>query len=430
MATPANASAGTAGDVAGNLVRPARIQSIDLLRGIIMAIMALDHVRDFFTHLRFQPEDMANTYAGLFFTRWITHFCAPVFFFLAGTGAYFYGRSRTKAEVIRFLWTRGLVLMVMEFTIMWFAWTFRLPGPAVVMIVIWALGLSMVILSLLIRLPLNLLAAFSLIVIAGHNLLDKVTPAMFGKANWLWLILHQQGFYAIGSQPAGPNLPPLGFFVAYPVMPWFAVMGAGYALGAIYAKPAEERRKMLFRIGLVAIVLFCVLRVTNIYGNAAPPQNPQFGLGSEGPFAVQATVEKTVIKFLNVHKYPPSLDFLLMTLGPALIFLSLADKFQFKGLLGKIAHPFHVIGRVPMFYYICHLYLIHVLAIVTALAFGQPYKWLLHGGFFTGPTPQGYGHNLPFIWFIWALTVTILYFPCRWYAQYKATHKAKWLSYI
>jgi uncharacterized membrane protein len=430
MATPANASAGTAGGITGELVRPARIQSIDLLRGIIMAIMALDHVRDFFTHLRFQPENMANTYAGLFFTRWITHFCAPVFFFLAGTGAYFYGRSRTKAEVIRFLWTRGLVLMVMEFTIMWWAWTFQFPLPGFAMIVIWALGLSMVILSALIRLPLNLLAAFSLIVIAGHNLLDKVTPAMFGKASWLWLILHQQGFYAIGSQPMGPNLPPLGFFVAYPVMPWFAVMGAGYALGAVYAKPTEERRKMLFRIGLVAIVLFCVLRVTNIYGNAAAPPNPQFGMGSEGPFAVQATVEKTVIKFFNVHKYPPSLDFLLMTLGPALIFLSLADKFQFKGLLGKIAHPFHVIGKVPMFYYICHLYLIHVLAIVTALAFGQPYKWLLRGGFFTAQTPQGYGHNLPFIWFIWALTVTILYFPCRWYAQYKATHKAKWLSYI
>jgi uncharacterized membrane protein len=419
-----------AGRIVGELARPARIQSIDLLRGIIMAIMALDHVRDFFTHLRFQPEDMANTFAGLFFTRWITHFCAPVFFFLAGTGAYFYGRSRTKAEVIRFLWTRGLVLMLMEFTIMWWGWTFMFPLPGFVMIVIWALGLSMVILSVLIRLPLNVLTAVSLVIIAGHNLLDKVAPAMFGKFSWLWLILHQQGFYAIGSQPLGPNLPPLGFFVAYPVMPWFAVMGAGYALGAVYAKPAEERRKILMRIGLAATVLFFVLRATNVYGNAAVPPNGQFALGSEGPFAVQPTIEKTVIKFLNVHKYPPSLDFLLMTLGPALIFLSLADKFDFKGLLGKIAHPFHVIGKVPMFYYICHLYLIHALAILTGAAFGQPYKWLLRGGFFTTPAPSGYGHNLPFIWFIWALTVAILYFPCRWYAQYKATHKAKWLSYI
>ena len=418
------------GQTSGMLARPARIQSVDLLRGIIMAIMAIDHIRDFFTHLRFQPEDLAQTYGGLFFTRWITHFCAPVFFLLAGTGAYFYSRSRTKAEVAHFLWTRGLFLIVMEFTVMWWGWSFLVPYPGTAMIVIWALGLAMIILSALIRLPLPVLTTLSLVVIAGHNLLDKVTPAMFGKFGWLWMILHRQGFFPVTTHPLGP-IPPVGFFVAYPIVPWFAVMSAGYCLGAVYAQEPEQRRRTLMRIGLVATALFFILRATNIYGNATIAGPGGFGAGNSfGPFVMQDTLEKSVIAFFNVFKYPPSLQFLLMTLGPSLIFLSLADGFDFKGLLGKIAHPFHVIGKVPMFYYICHLYLIHALAIICAVAFGQPYKWLLRGGFFTSPTPDGYGHNLPFIWMIWVITVGILYFPCRWYAQYKATHKSKWLSYI
>lgn len=426
MATPA-------GRIAGELARPARLQSIDLLRGLVMVFMALDHVRDFFTHLRFAPENMANTYAGLFFTRFVTHYSAPTFFLLAGTGAYLYGRTRTRAEVSNFLWTRGLFLVVMEFTVIWWGWSFMFPFPGLGMIVIWALGMSMICLSLIIKMPMKGIAAFSLIMIVGHNLLDGLTPAAFGKFSWLWLILHQQGFYAITSKPLGPNLPPLGFFVAYPLVPWIGVMSAGYVLGSVYDKPAEERRKFLFRIGLICCVLFVILRATNLYGNATSAGGTGaggFALGSEGPFAVQPTIEKTVIKFFNVHKYPPSLDFLLMTLGPALMLLSWADGFDFKGLLGKVLHPFMVVGKVPMFYYICHLYLIHVMAIVVALAFGQPWKWFLRGGFFMNPIPQGYGHNLPFIWFIWALTVAILYFPCRWYAQYKATHTAMWLSYI
>jgi hypothetical protein len=179
-------------------------------------------------------------------------------------------------------------------------------------------------------------------------------------------------------------------------------------------------------LGACATGLFVILRATNIYGNAAVGAGPV----SPGPFQVYPTLEKTIISFLNVEKYPPSLDFILMTLGPGLIFLALADQFSFKGLLGKIAHPFLIIGKVPMFYYILHLYLIHALAIFTAMAFGQPWKWLFPGGFMMGGAPQGYGHNLPFIWMMWALTIAILYFPCRWYARYKATHKAWWLSYI
>ena len=425
MATPASG-------MAGELARPARLQSIDLLRGLVMVFMALDHVRDFFTHLRFAPENMSQTYAGLFLTRFVTHYSAPTFFLLAGTGAYLYGRTRTKAEVSHFLWTRGLFLVVMEFTVIWWGWSFMFPFPGLGMIVIWALGMSMICLSLLIKLPMKAIAAFSLIMIAGHNLTDKVTPTMFGKFSWLWQILHQQGFYQMTTKPHW-ILPPLGFFVAYPLVPWIGVMSAGYVLGAVYNMPAEERRKILLVIGLACCLLFVILRATNLYGNAAGAGGTGaggFALGSEGPFSVQATTEKTFIKFFNVHKYPPSLDFLLMTLGPGLVLLSWAEGFDFKGALGKLLHPVVVIGKVPMFYYICHLYLIHLMAIVAALSFGQPWKWLLHGGFFMNPIPQGYGHNLPFIWLMWATCVAILYLPCRWYAQYKATHKAKWLSYI
>ena len=426
MATPASG-------VTGELARPARLQSIDLLRGLVMVFMALDHVRDFFTHLRFAPENLAQTYAGLFLTRFVTHYSAPTFFLLAGTGAYLYGRRRTKAEVSRFLWTRGLMLMVMEITIVWWGWSLMFPLPGRGMLVIWTLGLWIVCLSQIIKLPMKAIIGFALALIVGHNLLDGVTVAQFGKFGWVWMILHRSGWWAIGANPLGPNLPPLGIFVLYPLVPWVGVMAGGYALGTLYDKPAEQRRKFLVRLGVIAIVLFVVLRATNIYGNAAAGDATQRRIGqvdSSGPFVPQATVEKTVIAFLNVEKYPPSLDFLLVTLGPGLILLALAEKIDFKSVGGKLLAPFVTIGKVPMFYYLLHLYLIHALAILTALAFHQPWKWLFPGGFMTSPIPQGYGHNLPFIWMIWALCVAILYLPCRWYAQYKATHKAKWLSYI
>lgn len=408
------------------LARPPRVQSVDLLRGLVMAFMALDHVRDFLTNLRFAPEDMANTFVGLFFTRFVTHYSAPTFFLLAGTGAYFYGRTRTRAQVSKFLWTRGLVLMLMEITIVFWGWTFMFPLPGLGMLVIWTLGLAMVCLSQLIKLPLKGIAGFALGLIFLHNLLDRIPMAAYGKLQWLAMILHHSGWYQIGTQPMAPGAPPLGFFVLYPLVPWVGVMAGGYALGTLYDRPAEQRRKLLLLMGMGAVALFALLRATNIYGNALPGA----GMASPGPFQIYPTLEKTVISFFNVEKYPPSLDFLLMTIGPALIFLALTDRFDFRSALGKLAHPFIVIGKVPMFYYLLHLYLIHAMAIVVGMATGQPYKWLLRGGFMTAQLPDGYGHGLPFIWAIWALTVAILYFPCRWYAQYKATHSAKWLSYI
>jgi len=394
-----------------------RIDSIDILRGLVMVIMALDHTRDFFSHLRFEPETLGRTYYALFFTRWITHFCAPLFFFLAGTGAFFYGRRRTPAQLSRFLWTRGLWLIIVEFTIVGFAWTFVFPSGFFG--VIWALGASMVIMAVAVRLPVRILAALSVLIIFGHDLLDRIRPAAFGSVGWVWRLLHVRGFALL----------PFGVpeFVLFQIIPWVAVMGAGYAFGGLYSLEPERRRKLIFRLGLACTLAFVFLRLTNLYGN------PPMGLGgvSQGDWHVQPTVEKTLILFLDVEKYPPSLQFLLMTLGPAFLLLAWLEKrLPERSAIAGLASALVIFGRVPLFYYILHLYLIHMLAFVVAILFRQPANWLLHGGFFLNAIPAGYGHNLPFIYLMWMMAVTILYFPCRWWAGLKQRRRDWWLSYL
>ena len=402
---------------------PGRLDSVDLYRGLIMALMALDHTRDFFTHLRFPPEVLELTWAGLFFTRWVTHLCAPAFFFLAGTGMYL---SRKRgAEMSKFLFTRGLWLMLLEPTVMYLGWIFGWSWTAFFgFLVISALGACMVLMAGVVRLPMWAIASFGLGMIFLHNLLDGIKPAMLGGKGWIMTILHNPGFWSF-RMADNPNA---GFFVLYVLVPWVGVMAAGYALGPILRKPVEERRKTLWMMGSGALVLFTILRVTNIYGN---PAGPGFA-GSTGTFAVQPTVEKTIIAFFNVEKYPPSLQFLLMTLGICLLGLAWFDRFSFKSPLGRtLARWLLVFGRVPMFYYICHLYVIHAMAIAVAPLFGQNWRWLINGGFFTQPPPAGYGHNLPFIYLMWLVALVILYFPCRWYADLKQRRKdIKFLSYI
>jgi uncharacterized membrane protein len=392
-----------------------RIDSIDILRGLVMVIMALDHTRDFFSYLHFEPENLAKTWYALFFTRWITHFCAPLFFFLAGTGAFFYGRRRTPAELTRFLWTRGLWLAFVEFTIVGFAWTFVIPFGFFG--VIWALGASMIIMAAAVRLPIRWLATLSIVMIAGHNLLDGIRPASFGSLAWVWTILHVRGGVML----------PFGIreFVLFQIIPWVAVMGAGYAFGAIFAMEPERRQKITRRIGLALTLAFIFLRATNLYGN------PPAGHGvSQGDWHIQPTTEKTIILFLDVEKYPPSLQFLLMTLGPSLLLLAWLDKRVCCGAKTSwIESALLIYGRVPLFYYILHLYLIHLLAAAMAVIFHQPVSWLFHGAFFFG-TPDGYGHNLPFIYLMWITAVVILYWPCRWWAGLKQRRKDWWLSYL
>jgi uncharacterized membrane protein len=407
----------TDGAVAG--IGAGRIVSLDIMRGLVMVIMALDHTRDFFTNMRFEPESLAQTYYALFFTRWITHFCAPLFFFLAGTGAFFYGRRRTPTALTRFLWTRGLWLIVIEFTVVGTAWTFIFPWGFFG--VIWALGACMVLMAAIVRMPLRWVAVFAGVLILGHDLLDPVRPKQFGSWAWLWTILHVRG---------GALLPfGLRKFVLFPLVPWVAVMAAGYVFGSIYLMEKQRRQKLIAQIGLGLTVAFVLLRLTNLYGN--PPD----GLGgvSQGPWHIQPTVEKTVILFLDVEKYPPSLQYLLMTLGPSLLLLAWLDKKLDQKDAGQrispALSPLLTFGRVPLFFYILHLYLIHSLAVLVAVLSHQPLAWLFHGGFMFG-TPDEWGFNLPFVYLMWITVVVILYFPCRWYEGVKQRRKDWWLSYI
>lgn len=388
----------------------ARLASVDLLRGLVMIIMALDHVRyPYFTNSLIWPEDISQTYAALFFTRWITHFCAPLFFLLAGTGAYLsLAQGKTTKEISRFFWTRGLWLVVLELTVIGFAWSFtafRFGG------VIWALGWSMVLMSFIVRLPLRGIVIFGVTTMALHHLVDGVKAEAFGKFAWLWQILHGGGAIKIESLD-------ITFPILYVLIPWVGVMASGYALGQVLTWPAEPRRKWLLRIGAAMTLAFVLLRATNLYGNPAS-------------FTAQATLEKSMIAFLNVAKYPASFQFLLMTLGPSLMLLAWFDRFDFRSTFGWIGRKIVTIGRVPMFYYILHLLTIHLLAIVLGLVFQQPIAWL-----WNQPLPMGrrapteYGHGLPFIYFITFFVVVLLYFPCDWFAKLKQRRKDWWLRYI
>jgi len=379
-----------------------------------MVIMALDHTRDFMTYQRFAPEDVAHTSGALFFTRFITHFCAPVFAFLAGTGA-FLATSRGKSipQVSRFFWTRGLWLVLLELTIVDFGWGFV---PWANASVIWVLGWSMVVMALIVYLPVRWIAALGLGMIATHNLLDRINPASFGKFSWLWMLVHSPGRIPITDH--------FSLSVRYVLIPWVGVMAVGFAFGKLLLR--ADRRKWILTLGISATVLFFVLRGINLYGNSIAGLPLKYPLAA-GPWSVQPTLTLTVISFFNTLKYPPSLDYLLMTLGPALILLGLFDRATAQRGLGRILVVF---GRVPLFYYVLHLYLLNILARLAALAFHQP---IFHGTVIADfvQRPLGYGHGLPFIYAMWILAVAILYLPCLWFMKLRSRHRDwTWLSYL
>jgi uncharacterized membrane protein len=407
---------------AAGLLGSDRIVSVDLIRGIVMVIMALDHTRDYFSFLQFQPEDLTQTYGWLFFTRWITHFCAPTFCFLTGTGAYLaLGRGRTVSEISRFFWTRGLWLVFLELTVISFAWTF-LPGMITGGSVIWCLGWCMVLMALLVRLPVRWLGAFGMALIALHNLADRVAPAQFGSFAWLWNLLHVPGVFTI----PGSHVQFLSFYV---LIPWVGVMAAGYAFGAIVRRPPAERQSLIFRIGAAATATFVLLRATGVYGNLHEGLSFGFQI-SPGPWQHFPSLTLTIISFFNVAKYPPSLQYLLMTLGPMLIALAWLDRATQGVELTPLGRWTLVFGRVPMFYYILHIFLIHLMAVVVAVLCHQSTTWLFSGVFWRAPNPPGYGHGLPFVYAMWALAILLLYFPCAWFAELKARRKDWWLSYL
>ena len=388
-----------------------RLPSIDILRGVIMVWMALDHTRDFFTDIRFEPETLAQTTVALFVTRWMTHFCAPMFFFLAGTGAFLYGQRRSPQELRKFLWTRGAWLIVVEFTLVGLAWTFQLPGGFFG--VIWALGASMLALAMVIRLAVRLILAGSFAIIAGHNLLDRFRPQGFGSLAWLWGILHARGDILLPG-----HIPQ---YVLFPLIPLAAVMAAGYAFGQVYTFDRERRRRLMATVGLALTLAFLILRATNCYGH--PPAG-QGGV-SQGDWHPQASLERTVILFFDVEKYPASLQFLLMTVGPSLLALAALD----RDSVPPGASPLRIFGRVPMFFYVLHLYLIHWMAVLVAVITHQPARWLFHGAVFA-ETPPGYGHSLPFVYLMWFVVLLLLYVPCWWFEDLKRRRTDWWLSYL
>jgi len=392
-------------------VKRVRLESVDIVRGVIMILMALDHVRDFFGIPGVNPTDPASTTVALFFTRWITHFCAPVFFLLTGTGAYLSLRRKSKGELSRFLFTRGLWLIFLEVVVTRdLGWQFNFDYHLTILIVLWALGWAMIVLSGLIWLPTSLVTTFGLVMIAGHNLFDSVQ-----SSNPLWSILHSPNFIL--------NHPEHSIFATYPLIPWVGVTAAGYGLGQIYSPgssstsgwASDRRRAFLGRLGIGLTAAFVVLRGINIYGDPVR-------------WTTQKSAIFTVLSFLNTNKYPPSLLFLLMTLGPAMLFLWAVD-----GRTPRWLRPALVFGKVPMFYYLLHIPLIHLLAILVCYArYGQVH-WMFESpglGQFPVTPPPGWGFSLPIVYLVWAAVVFTLYPLCRWFAALKQCRGDAWLSYF
>ncbi len=388
-----------------------RLESLDFLRGLVMVLMALDHVRHFFSDsLSIHATDLSQTDAPLFLTRWITHFCAPVFVFLAGTAAFLSStRGKTRNELARFLALRGLWLILLELTVIrCFGWAFNFDYHYAMGGVIWALGWSMIILAGLIYLPLWAIFAFGIATVGLHNLFDTVRPQDLGSFGWLWKILHRTG-----------QIEPLKGFhfkVAYPLVPWIGAMAAGYGFGVLLLRGPDERRKWLWGIGVTLTLAFVFLRAINRYGDPRP-------------WSAQGTGLFMLFSFINCTKYPPSLLFLLMTLGPAIVALALFDR-----KLGALSRPFVLFGRVPLFFYLLHLPLIHGLAVVFSYArYGQA-NWLFVNPPLSRatqlPIPEGYGYSLPVVYLIW-LGVLLLIFPaCLWFAKIRQNRRYVWLSYL
>ena len=378
-----------------------------------MIIMALDHIRDFFHigAMTFSPEDLARTTPLLFFTRWITHVCAPTFMFLAGLGAAFrLQRGGSKAELSRFLLTRGLWLIVLEATVMRLAMNFTFASQfPLLLLILWALGVAMIALAALIHLPPRVLLVVSLAIVAGHNLLDGVEARSLGAWAPLWNVLHQQGVFLVQG---------FAIVVAYPVLPWIGVMAAGFCAGELYWLEPARRRRILIGMGVACLALFVVLRTFNVYGDPSP-------------WSPQRSAIFTVLSFFRVTKYPPSLEFLLITLGPSLLALAALD--------GRALSPRHLlvaIGRAPLFYYVVHFWLIHIMAAAMA--------WLRYGSasfaFLFQPLPSmggprplfppDFGYPLWVSYAVWIVVVAALYPMCLWFSQVKARRREWWLSYL
>lgn len=390
-----------------------RLANVDILRGLVMVLMALDHTRDFFSTSAtlFDPTDLTRTTAPLFFTRWITHFCAPSFIFLAGSAAYLWqDRGKEACDLAKFLASRGLWLILLEiFVVSPLGLTFNYSFAFTALQVIWVIGVSMILLSVFVLMwPPRVIGGVGLFLIVIHNLFDGAHAAWLRDATDLWRGLHQVTFFHVGPERIVASL--------YPVVPWVGVMMVGYAAGELLTLPSSRRRRIFLFLGAAATALFLLLRGWNVYGDPSPWSHGRNALYS-------------VMSFLNCTKYPPSLLYLLMTLGPALILLALLD-----GSERAIWRPLEIFGRVPLFYYLIHLPLIHGAAVLYSfVAYGRA-DWLFRGvavvpGF--GPKfPSGYGFGLWGVYLVWLGSVVVLYPLCRWFAGVKRRRREWIFSYL
>ncbi len=382
-------------------MKKVRILSVDMLRGWVMIVMALDHIRDYTSMYHFNPEDLSQSNVTLFFTRWVTHFCAPVFMFVAGTGTGLGAiNGKTKKQLSHFLWTRGLWLILLEFSVIRLGWDFNLRESNIILIVIWALGVSMLALAAMIYLPKKWILGIGLIMVFGHNILDDIQPEQMGGLSALWKILHVRSDFDIGS---------VTVISVYPLIPWIGVMALGYLFADFYRLEVKLRQKRMLFLGLIVTGLFFVVRGINVYGDAEP-------------WSVQSTLGLTVASFFNTTKYPPSLSYLLMTLGPSIILLVFLEKVK-----GRIAEFLIVFGRVPMFYYIVHIYLIHLIAVF--LGFFQGFTWHDMAVRFRF-LPEDYGFGLGVTYAVWILTIAMLYPLCKSYIKLKKGKTHPFYSYI
>jgi uncharacterized membrane protein len=385
---------------------PDRLESVDLLRGVVMIIMALDHVRDFISERIFlDPTDLQTTTPGIFLTRWITHYCAPTFIFLAGAAAFLSGtRGKTTRQLSWFLFSRGLWLAFLEVTINRMLWMFNYDFIHHGAGVFWAIGWAMVLLSVLVYLPTWTVTTIGLSLIGLHNVFD-LRPDQVPIPALLWVILHSPGkAKVVGS---------ITFETGYCLLPWMGVMAAGYGFGTLLQLRPLERLRMLFPLGLAVALGFIVFRAMNGYGDPRP-------------WELQSTTLFTFFSFLNCTKYPASLLYLMMTLGPAILFLGVFDR-----PLGPLARPIITFGRVPLFFYLLHIALIHGGAVVCDyLRFG--WSPLLGNGpwFKREEAPESYGLSLPMVYLAWVGVILVLYWPCRWYAEVKRRRPGGLLSYL
>jgi uncharacterized membrane protein len=380
------------------------MRGLDVLRGLVIVLMVIDHVRWFLSGARFDPTDPALTTPALFFTRWVTHFCAPAFMLLAGAGASLsLGRGRTPRGLSRYLLSRGAWLLLLELTVARFGWQFNLDYGYTGALVFWALGWSMIALAGLIRLPRPAVAILAVAMIAGHNLLDAVEPADWGRWAWLWTVLHAPGMLT----PA----PGVHLFMLYSLVPWIGVMAAGWAFAPVLALPAERRDALLRRTGLGLTAAFLVLRAANGYGDPSP-------------WSEQTAWWRTALGFFNTTKYPPSLLFLLMTLGPAIALLPFLERVR-----GRLAEAVRTIGRVPLFFWLLHVPLIHLIALGFSLVrYGEVIPWLVRNP--PTPLPDGYGYGLPVVYAVTLAVVLLLYPACVWFADLKRRRRDPWLGYL